>query len=411
MIKRGWGRWPALGLLALAVFLSIRQGSHQAIGHDFHVFWQAGRDFATGHPLYRDYLPGARQFKYPPFAAFLFQALAIFPLKLAAVFFSLLNLGLWGASVFLTREIVARISPPDQRANWLLLLAGLLSAQFFLDNFHHVQMNGVILVLTLLGISAYLNGLDLRASAFLVAATAIKVTPIVFLAWLVLRGSRRVLVVVPLMLAGCILLPLVLRGRDQGTEDLREYYHTFLEGHQHGNIDSYTAGQNLAALVSRMSRPGETQGQPSYRYLPLSQRQAQVTYRVMWVAVLLLFLARLAELRIRHRPVTGYELSMVFLTGYLISPITFTTHLVGLLFVFYVFLSTPREALRRQWLLPAGILLFGILITGLSGRDLVGRTAYLAVRGYSLIAWTLFLLFLASLAPSFEQRRTRRTEA
>ena len=404
MIKRDLARWLALGLFALALVLSIRQGSHQRVGHDFHVFWQAGRDFATGHPLYRDYLPGARQFKYPPFAAFLFQALAIFPLTWAAVLFSLLNLGLWGASVFLTCDIVARISPPDQRANWLLLLAGLLSAQFFLDNFYHVQMNGVILVLTLLGISAYLNGLDFRASAYLVAATAIKVTPIVFLSWLVLRGSRRVLVVVPLMLAGCILLPLVLRGKHQGTEDFREYYHTFLEGHQHGNIDSYPAGQNLAALISRMTRPAESEAQPSYRYFPLSQRQAQVAYRVMWAAVLLLFLARLAVLRIRRRPVTGFEPSMVFLAGYLLSPITFTTHLVGLLFVFYVFLSIPREALGRRWFLPAGILLSGILITGLSGRDLVGRTAYLAVRGYSMMAWTMLLLFLASLALAGKNR-------
>jgi hypothetical protein len=386
--------------------VSIRQGSHQTIGHDFHVFWQAGRDFATGHPLYRDYLPGARQFKYPPFAAFLFQALAIFPLKVAAVFFSVLNLCLWGVSLFLTREIVARISPPIKRANWLLLLAGLLSAQFFLDNFHHVQMNEVILVLTLLGISAYLNGLELRAAAFLVAATAIKVTPIFFLTWLILRGSRRTLLAVPLLLGGCILLPLALRGRDQGVEDLREYYHTFLEGHQHGNIDSYTAGQNLAAMISRMSRAGASESQSSYRYLPLSQQQAQLTYRVLWMAVLLLFLARLAELRIRHRPVTGFEPSMVFLAGYLLSPITFTTHLVGLLFVFYVFLSIPREALRPQWFLPAGIILSGILITGLSGRDLVGRTAYLAVRGYSLMAWTLLLLFLASVVLAGRRSRT-----
>jgi hypothetical protein len=53
-----------------------------------------------------------------------------------------------------------------------------LSTQFFLDNFHHAQMNGVILALVLLGIRAYLRGPDVRAAAFTVAATAIKITPI-----------------------------------------------------------------------------------------------------------------------------------------------------------------------------------------------------------------------------------------
>src|SRR3954470_17638715 len=96
----------AAGAIVIALVLSIRQGMSQQVGHDFHVFWQAGKDFASGHPLYRDYLPGARQFKYPPFAAFLFQVLALVPLPIAAVFFSLLNLGLWVAAAALTHDII-----------------------------------------------------------------------------------------------------------------------------------------------------------------------------------------------------------------------------------------------------------------------------------------------------------------
>ena len=172
-----WSTRTALltaGAIVLAVVLSIPQGMRQHVGHDFHVFWQAGRNFATGHPLYHDYLPGARPLKYPPFAAFVFQLLAIFPLQVAAVLFSLLNLGLWVLSVLLTRDIVARTFPQRNPAPWPLVLAVALSAQFFLDNFHHVQMNEVILVLVLLGIRASLRGMDLRAAGYLVIATAMK---------------------------------------------------------------------------------------------------------------------------------------------------------------------------------------------------------------------------------------------
>jgi hypothetical protein len=168
----------AAGAFPLAVALSVSQGIRQQVGQDFHVFWQAGRNFATGLPLYHDYLPGARQFKYPPFAAFVFQLLAVFPLPVAATLFSLFNLALWLAAVYLIRDIVARSFPERNPGPVPLVLAVAFSAQFFLDNFHHVQMNGVIFVLVLLGIDAYLRGNDVRAAAYLVTATAIKITPI-----------------------------------------------------------------------------------------------------------------------------------------------------------------------------------------------------------------------------------------
>jgi hypothetical protein len=260
-----------------------------------------------------------------------------------------------------------------------------------------VQMNEVILVLVLLGIRASLRGMDLRAAGYLVTATAIKITPIFFVTWLVARGSRRAALAVPLLAVGCVLVPLLLRGPATGTAELVEYYHSFLEGHQHGRIDTYTADQNLAALVSRMSRPVQNAEHLTYMYVPLPQDTALLIYRALWMTVLLLFLTKLAALRIRGSPLSALELSMVFLASLLLSPITFTAHLVALLFVFYAFLSFPPAAISGGGYILAAVLLTGMVITGLSGRDLVGDTAFLSIRGYSLMAWTMLLLFLATL--------------
>jgi len=379
--------------LAVAAALSVTQGLTERVGQDFHVFWQAGRNFATGHPLYHDYLPGARPLKYPPFAAFVFQPLALFPLRTAGALFSFLNLLLWALAVWLTRDIVARTFPDRNPAVLPLVLAVVLSAQFFLDNFHHAQMNGVILVLVLLGIRAYLRGHDVRAAACVVVATAIKITPIFFVAWLVLRGRRRAaLAVAPIALA-CVLVPLLLRGPATGGAELEEYYHTFLEGHQHGQIEEYPAGQNIAGFVNRMTQPAENARHVSYRYLPLSEPAAQTVYRVLWAAVLLIFLARLALLRRRKAPVSPLELAMVFLAGLLLSPITFTTHLVGLLFVFYAFLSVRPASLPPRARALAVLLCAAIAVIGLSGRDLAGGAVYEGVGGYSVYVWTMLLLF------------------
>src|SRR2546421_10556447 len=69
---------------AIAVVIAVDRGKGQAVGGDFHVFWQAGRNFASGAPLYHGDLPGARRYINPPFAAMVFQLLAVFPLSIAA---------------------------------------------------------------------------------------------------------------------------------------------------------------------------------------------------------------------------------------------------------------------------------------------------------------------------------------
>jgi hypothetical protein len=81
---RPWLRVAGLAvLLAVTAAVATERADKQRIGTDFHVFWQAGYDFAHGLPLY-DPLPGARLFIYPPFPAQVFQVLGLVPLKLAA---------------------------------------------------------------------------------------------------------------------------------------------------------------------------------------------------------------------------------------------------------------------------------------------------------------------------------------
>ncbi len=376
--------------LAGALALSIIQGRHQRVGQDFHVFWQAGRNFATGHALYHDSLPGARVLKYPPFAALVFQPLALFPLQVAGALFSLLNLALWVVAVLLTRDIVEHAFPDRQPGRLPLLLAVVLTTQFFLDNFHHAQMNEVVLALILFGIHSYLRGRDRWAAGSIVVATAIKLTPIVFVAWLLMRGRRRAALAVPALMIACVLLPLLLRGPTRGVAELVEYYHVFLEGHQHGAIDTYTAGQNIAALVSRMTQPGV------YQYVHAPEHVAQGVYYTLWVVVLLVFLAKLVLLRRRRAPPTAFEFSLALLAALLLSPITFTTHLVGLLFVFATFLSVRRAALGAVGRGVLAVLILMMAVVGLSGRDLVGNIAHEWIAGYSVPAWTMLALFGAA---------------
>jgi alpha-1,2-mannosyltransferase len=388
----------------------VLQGRQQHVGDDFAVFWQAGRSFAAGQPLYYDFPPGARQFKYPPFAAMLFVPLGLLSLPVAAILFSLLNLLLWVAAAYLTRRIIDCHFSTGRGRLVPFLLALAFSAQFWLDNFHHVQMNGVIFLLTLLGLDAYLRQQDRGAAGYLVAATAIKLTPVFFLAWLVIRGRPRAVLGGAAFAVACVAAPLLARGPTTGTSDLVDYYRSFLGPQQRAGLDNYAAGQNLAALVTRMTRPVRYSDGRSYQYVPTSEPAARLVYEGLWLLVFGAFILKLVWLRRRDAPLSALELSMTFLASLLLSPITFTHHLVSLLFVFYACLVAGTAALwprhRTVVLVLAGLMGF----IGLAGRDLVGSSLYLSVRGYSLIAWMMLLLFAAVVvAGKTGERADRRT--
>src|SRR2546427_122349 len=162
-------------------------------------------------------------------------------------------MALWVVAAWLTRDIVARTFP-DRNPAWPpLAVAVVFTAQFFLNNFNLVQVNEVIFVLVLLGIRASLGGRDAEAAVWFVVATALKITPVFFVIWLLVRGRRRALVTVPPAALACLLVPLLLRGPATGAAELREYYHSFLEGPRHGQVG--TGDQNLGGMGYRMLRP------------------------------------------------------------------------------------------------------------------------------------------------------------
>jgi len=410
----GRRRWSArtLALVAggcvVAAAIAFVRGKGEGVGGDFHVFWQAGRNFATGAALYHGDLPGARPFLYLPFAAMVFQLFALLPLPVAAEILSFVSLVLLGVTTYLTQRIVARTYPDRATGPLPLVLAVVLTLVFFLDNFNRVQINEVIFLLILLGIDAHLRSRDVRSAAYFVVATALKITPVFFVIWLMLRGRGRAALAVPPLAIACVVAPLLLRGPATGTAELAEYYHSVLEGFQSGQVLTDMRVQNLGALVYRMMRPTETPEHLQYGYLPASERVAALTYKASAALLLLLFLANLGRLRARGAALSAFELSTVFLISHLLSPITEMAHLVTLLFVFYTFLALRPAALPRSMrYVLVGLWAF-IVVSGLDGRDLVGRDVYYYIAGYSVVVWTMLLLFLAGITVTQREAAARR---
>jgi hypothetical protein len=399
-------RWLVLAaLVAGGVAVSALAASDQGPGTDFHAKWMFGRLFQAGEPVYvlRPDVRGPPT--YPPFAVMAFQVLGWLPLKLAAGLFCFLNLVLTVAAVALTRRVVRRLWPASGERRWPLVAAIICSGQFYLNNFNLVQIDALLFVVVLLGIDAYLHERDVAAATAFVLAAATKLVPSLFVAWLLLRGRRRAALAVGPLVAACIGLPILQRGLERGVRDLEEYHAVVLQGFGEGRVFASYTNQSLGAAIHRAARPPQKAGDWDYRIIPGSETTATVAHRTSALALLVGLPAVLVFLRVRGEPLSAFELAAVFLTGHLLSAMTWKSHLVTLLFVAYAFLSIPPHALSRGWRIgwTAGVaLLVGI---GVTGRDIVGNTVHHWIGGYSVIVWTMVLAWGASLCLSHRRLR------
>jgi hypothetical protein len=384
------------------VAVAVGRASQQRIGTDFHVFWQAGYDFAHGLPLYQR-LEGARHFIYPPFAAQVFQILGLVPLKVAAGLFYIASVGFIFVAGWLSREVVQKLQS-GRPARLPLILAFLFSANFILNNLNMLQVNLLIFVLCLLGIKAFAENRETAAGGWLVAATALKVVPVFFVIWAMIRGTRKSLLAAVGAGFLCLTLPLIQRGPTQGLADLGDYYQSFLREFSTGRVVADYTNQNLGAMVYRALIPmtwgdGEVY---NYAYLPSLAGAAPLIYRGLAVGLLAVFLAHLIRLRLAGKPIGALEVASVFLASHLLSGLTWKAHLVTFLFVFYVFFSLDRQRMSRAGRLALGLAWAGIAVIGL-GRDVVGNRLHHYLGGYSLIVWVMLLLFALSVAWSWDE--------
>jgi hypothetical protein len=395
MRRRGLLVLASVSALAAVAVVAAGRADKQRIGTDFHVFWQAGYDFGHGLPLYQP-LEGARSFIYPPFAAQVFQLLSLFPLKMSAWLFYMVSVCLIGVTAGLSRDIVTRLQGPD-RSIIPLILALLFSAEFLINNLDHVQVNLLVFLLCLLGVRAFLAQREAAAGGWIVAATAIKLTPVFFAFWAVIRGNRRALAGVAGFGVLALILPLIQRGFSQGMIDLRAYYHAFLQQFAAGAVVTNYRNQNLAAMVYRAFVPGSSGDTPPYDYAYLASLEpwAPLAYRILVGLLLGVFLFHLIRLRLTATPIRALEIASVFLASHLLSGITWKAHLVTLLFVFYAFFLLRRESVSRASRLALLMAWGGIVLIGL-GRDVVGDRLHHYLAGYSVFVWVMLLLFALS---------------
>ncbi|MFE3743462.1 glycosyltransferase 87 family protein [Streptomyces sp. NPDC059134] len=321
---------------------------------DVAVYWGAVGDWVHGGRIY-DYLkPGTHYgFTYPPFAAVAMAPMALVPWPVAvavSVALSALASALllyWLAAPVVRRALAARTETTGP-AWFVFTVVGCLFALLepVRDTFSFGQVNLVLVALVLADARLLATGRGRYAGVGIGLATAVKLTPGLFIGYLLITGRRRQAGTAAATAGGATLLAALV---DPAAS--RAFWTDALWDTDRVGALAYVSNQSLQGVFARL--------QPDH------------PSRALWAVCVLAVLALWAH-RARAAVRAGDDRAGFALTGLaacLVSPVTWVHHLV--------------------WLVPALIVLADAAWTGPEGGRRVrqARCAALYVVLCSSVVW------------------------
>ncbi|MDZ5442653.1 glycosyltransferase family 87 protein [Micromonospora sp. 4G57] len=375
--RRTYGQVAGVLVLAVAVaaFLSVAAVRHGFF--DLKVYYGALTFWVhDGGEIY-DFLKAGTQygFTYPPFAALVMLPMAYLPWP-AAITVSV------AASVLTSAVLIWwLVDPIARRAGWTrwfaLAVALCLAAAFepMRETVNFGQVNTLLLFLVAVDLLRLLPAGNRWAGVGIGLATAIKLTPGVFIVYLLVTRRWRAAFTAMAAAAGASLLAAALfpdASREFWTEAL---WNTGRVGEL-----AFVSNQSLRGVVARLDPE-----HPS---------------TLAWLALVLATLAVWAW-RSRAAVAAGDEATGLALTGAmmcLVSPVTWVHHLVwlipGLILLVDNAMAAPGRGRRRRVLLAAAIIGYGFLISRIVWaweKDFTGVDGFLGSNTYVWISLALLL--------------------
>jgi hypothetical protein len=383
--------------------LSIIVGRDVNIRGDFTVFWQAGKNYINRVSLYSQ-IGGAERYIYPPFAAMCFQLFALFRLHQAAALFCFCNLLFWVMIIYYTLKIILQIAPQSTHIKQALLIGFILSFRYFLYHIWFVQMNELVLLLSLAAIYNHLLKKDNYAIPLVVVATFIKIIPLFILIWILSKSNYKNYLRAVMYTTICIVIPLLLRGFHQGIIDLQDYYVTFIQPFKEGRVEPEIQNYGLSAALYKVFSYTADGAKYHYIITILPSATISLIYKGIITLLLLAFIGMLIYIRLKKASVSLFEISFTLLFTHLVSSITWEYHLVSLFFVVSVMAIdyfNSKNKNRIVFYLLGFLLVFNLII----GGDTVGYYLYNISCGCSLLTWLLLLLCIYNIVQYMKQQK------
>lgn len=143
-------------LLFCFLFVFVELMNNKLWTNDFRVYYGAVQDFFSGkNPYVDNYGLDSGYFKYPPFTLYLFGVLKLLPFWVGQFMHLFILASSLLISMFVLREMTFQIVEPSvgKRRIWLLYVGFLCVAIHLTREFHMGNINLILLVLFVLGLS------------------------------------------------------------------------------------------------------------------------------------------------------------------------------------------------------------------------------------------------------------------
>ena len=359
---------------------------------DYAVFWWSGKDFSDHRELYDR--ENVRPFYYLPFAAFVFQPLHVLPLKISALIFFLINaLILPPIAIYLIYKILRLMGVGKRKTEISLILAILLTLQYFWNNLSSLNINYILFVIVLTGIYYLVKKKPHIAGILFTIITLIKIMPVLLAGYVfIFHFSRRVFLTMVLTAVICLSLPIPFRGMDRWVQDHVDHYENAIGQYiLSGRIVAINPNHALkAGLVKAFHPEGRNDPHVYPEQYPMTNRIMTVL-QFMFLGILILNGALLYRRKISFN--LAYLASILLFT-HLISGLTWSAHLVTLQYCLLPVLLIDVSRLRRPGKIFFYFTLTFLLFLSIEGSDIFGEKVYQAIRVYDLFTLMLIGLFL-----------------
>jgi alpha-1,2-mannosyltransferase len=362
--------------VAVALFLAVAATRHGFF--DLKVYYGTMRYWLLEDGNLYDWLKpnSSYGYTYPPFAALTMAPMAYVSWPVA--------IGISATATILAGALVLwwLVDPIARRMGWtrwfaFMVAVGLAAAfEPVRETFTFGQVNLLLLVLVAADL-LFLVARDSRwAGVGIGLATAIKLTPGIFIVYLLVTRRWRASIAASATAAGATLLAAAL-----AVDASREFWTTSLFNVDRVGSLAFVSNQSWQGVVARLAptRPST----------------------LAWLALVMATLAIWAW-RCRAAAAAGDEATGLALTGVaqcLVSPVTWVHHLVWLLPALVLLvdnaMAAPAGGPRRRWLLCFAIFAYGLLISRLVWvfeLDYTGVAGFLGSNAYVWVSLALLLL-------------------
>ncbi|HEB53879.1 MAG TPA: DUF2029 domain-containing protein [bacterium] len=389
---RRWLPWLC-GLVAFVIAAKKLIGGYDDLG----IYLDVAREFQQGgFDLCRD-RANSGPWVYPPCAVLPFVLLEGSLGNEGARWAWCLLLGV--ATALLVKALADAVRPIGGLTAWQWAVFGFLFQRTIAQNLSHGQLSLWVGTLVAMGIAALVNGRDLVAGIWLGLATALKVTPGLFLPALLLMARPRAagsMAATVALAVGLATAPFC--GWSEHVRHLEDFVDAALAAVRSPDDAAITAGRTGPSIAGTVDyllqpRPADREGH-TVNLLDVDDDTLRVA-RGVWSTLLgALLLAWFVRARRPDGPRRLLEQSAVVTMAItFFSPLVRTYHLAAMLAAAVLFCRGPRS--RRDWLWFATASTLAFAMT-LRQRNLIGVPAwrYLGLGGalhFALVAMTVWL--------------------